>query len=466
MTAPKKSTGKKPSRPTTKKTASAASASRPAAKAKKPASKPVTKPTAKAVAKQPPKPSAKPDAATSAKAKVKAAPVKAAPVKAAAGSGGGTPPQPAPPKPVELSLSQKQQLISKIHRVLKTHYKPFTVDTKRPLLEQVLLACCLENAHHEAAEKALSRLLEQFFDLNEVRVTTVAELAESLTELPDPSRAALALRRVLQSVFESTYAYSLEHVRKASIAQGVKILEDLHAASPFVIGHVTATALGGHAVPVDQGGLAVLHLAGLVSRSDYEAGRAPGIDRLVPKKQGGEFSGLLHEFGADLLVGLHTAKVRKILEDINPQVKDRLPKRGESLPPPAPPAPPQGKEEQRAAEAAAEQLRPAGPQAAARPAGKTPQPPPGSGPKRTADGRAISGGKTGPKPFVVKPNMARPLTIKPELAAERAKAAAAEEAAAKQREKQERKREASASKAADRGKSGDHAKQLAKRKPR
>ena len=35
-------------------------------------------------------------------------------------------------------------------------------------------------------------------------------------------------------------------------------------------------------------------------------------------------------------------------------------------------------------------------------------PPPGSGPKRTADGQPIINGKPGPKPFVVKPNVGRP----------------------------------------------------------
>ncbi|MFM8702910.1 MAG: transcriptional regulator, partial [Planctomycetia bacterium] len=63
--------------------------------------------------------------------------------------------------------------------------------------------------------------------------------------------------------------------------------------------------------------------------------------------------------------------------------------------------------------AKADEHRPAGPQAAARPAGKTPLPPPGSGPKRTADGKPVAGAKPGPKPFVVKPNMGKPPTSPP-----------------------------------------------------
>ncbi|NCA11384.1 hypothetical protein EBR56_06190, partial [bacterium] len=191
----------------------------------------------------------------------------------------------------------RQQLVAKLHKTLRSHYKPVAPNTVRPLLEQVLFACCLENAPHDLAEKALARLLKGYFDLNEVRVTTVAELAETLHDLPDPARAALALRRVLQSVFESSYTYSLENARKHSIAHGVKTLEHLHGATPFVVGYVVSTALGGHVLPLDQGSLGGLYLAGIISRDEYDAGRVAGLERFVAKKAGLEFGSLLHQFG-------------------------------------------------------------------------------------------------------------------------------------------------------------------------
>jgi endonuclease III len=311
----------------------------------------------------------------------------------------------------------RQPLVVKLHKALKSHYKPVAANVNRPILDQVLFACCLENAPYDVAEKAFARLGESYFDLNEVRVTTVAELAETLRDLPDPARAALSLRRVLQGVFESTYSFSLEHAKKHSIAHGIKTLEHLHGIPPFVVHHVASTALGGHFIPLDRGALTALFLSGIVSSQEYDAEKVPGIERLIPKKSGLEFSSLLHLFGAECLANLHGMTVKKILQSVNPAAKDRFPKRGEPLPAPNPPPPVPGREGQKAIEAArtaAEELRPAGPQAAARPAGKTPLPPPGSGPKRTADGKPVAGGKTGPKPFVVKPNVGKPITIKPQ----------------------------------------------------
>ena len=321
----------------------------------------------------------------------------------------------AEPKPPVEKIPPRAQLLPRLAKALRANYKAVPPNTSRPLLDQVLLACCLENARPEAAEKALARLLSSSFDLNEVRVTTVAELAESLPDLPDPARAALSLRRALQSVFESTYNFSLEHARKHSLAHGLKTLEHLHGVPPFVVHYVASTALGGHLIPLDRGALAGLYLTGLITQQEYDAGKVPGLERLIPKKSGIEFSSLLHQFGVDCLTNLHGTTVRKVVQAVNPGAKDRFPKRGEDLPAPNPPPPPPGREGQKAAEAArtaAEEHRPAGPQAAARPAGKTPLPPPGSGPKRAGDKSGT--GKPGPKPFVVKPNVGKPITIKPQ----------------------------------------------------
>ncbi len=396
------------------------------AKAAKPAAKKVAKTKKAASAARPPA-ATKPKAGTKAAAKAKTA---AKPVE--------------PPKPVVEKTPPRGQLVPKLNKALKAHYKPFATDTSRSLLHQVMFSCCLENAPADAAERAFSRLLDTYFDLNEVRVTTVAELAETLHDLPDPARAALSLRRALQGVFESTYSFSLEHARKHSLAHGLKVLQGLHGVPPFVIGHVASTALGGHLIPLDKGALAGLWICGIITQQEYDSGKVPGLERAIGKKAGVEFSSLLHQFGLDVLGNLHGQTVKKIVQAVNPAVgKERMPKRGEKIPEPVPP-PITDKAEQKAADAAqaaADELRPAGPQAAARPAGKTPVPPPGSGPKK-GDGK----GKSGPKPFVVKP-----LSIKPQQAPPEPPPAA---------------KPAPASKSKAKGGDSKQASQLSKRKPR
>ena len=79
------------------------------------------------------------------------------------------------------SVSRTAQF-AKVFKVLKKHYKPVAPDAHRPVLEHVLYACLLEDAHYPAADEAFAAVVETYFDWNEVRVTSIPELAETAGE--------------------------------------------------------------------------------------------------------------------------------------------------------------------------------------------------------------------------------------------------------------------------------------------
>src|SRR5262245_59087211 len=125
-------------------------------------------------------------------------------------------------------------LLVKMHKVLKKHYKPVPIPD-RPVLEHLLYACCLENARYEDADLAMGALTTAFFDWNEVRVSSVKELGEVMSMLPQPSFAAANLKGVLQSVFESTYSFDLEALKKQNLGQAAQRLKKLNGTTPFAI---------------------------------------------------------------------------------------------------------------------------------------------------------------------------------------------------------------------------------------
>jgi endonuclease-3 len=211
-----------------------------------------------------------------------------------------------------MAAPNRAALIAKTHKVLKQHYEPVKADEAQPLLHQMLLACCLENAPYAAAEKVYARLAQNFFDWNEIRVSTVSELAEVMKELPDPGAAASNLKKVLQGVFESTYSFDLEQLKKKNI-------------SPFVLAYAVQTALGGHSIPLDRGALEVLGIVGIASPNEVASGQVSGLERAIPKNKGTEFGSLLHQLGADYMAAPHSPNVKKILTAINPQAV--IPKR-------------------------------------------------------------------------------------------------------------------------------------------
>jgi endonuclease III len=235
--------------------------------------------------------------------------------------------------------TNRSALIGKLYKVLKQHYKPVLVNGERPLLEQMLFACCLENAHYSKAEKTYEHLSSSFFDWNEVRVSTVKELAEAMRDLPHPAGAASNLKSVLQNVFEATYSFDLETVKKQNIGVGIKRLTKMEGASPFVVAYVTQHVLGGHSIPLDRGALEVLFIVGLATEAEKQSANVSGLERAIPKNKGEEFASLLHQLGADFIANPQSPAIKSLLLNVNAEAKDRLPKRGQKIVFEQPPAP-------------------------------------------------------------------------------------------------------------------------------
>lgn len=173
--------------------------------------------------------------------------------------------------------------MTKIHKVLKKHYKPVLPPKEPPVLESLLLASCLEDSRPAVAAAVLETLKKTFFDLNEIRVSTVKELAEVMQPLSDPSAAAARIKGILQSVFESEYAFDLESLKKQNLGVAIKRLQKLDGASPFVVAYTVQTALGGHSIPVDKGTLTVLFVLGAISEAESRSGNAPPWNGPFPK---------------------------------------------------------------------------------------------------------------------------------------------------------------------------------------
>jgi len=236
-----------------------------------------------------------------------------------------------------MSVPNRSALIKQTHEVLKKHYDPVKPPADRPLLEHLLYACCLENARHEAADEAFAKLQQAFFDWNEIRVTTVTELAETVTSLPDPSAAASRLKRCLQNMFETHYAFDIEFLKKMNLGKAVKELEKVDGVTPFAVAYVAQNGLGGHSVPTSQGVINALEVAGVVTPAEAKKKRAPGLERAIPKTQGVEFASLLHQLGADFFASPFASRTRSILTEISPDAKSRLPKRTQKTAPPEQP---------------------------------------------------------------------------------------------------------------------------------
>src|SRR5208282_1814084 len=132
------------------------------------------------------------------------------------------------------TTTNKQRLLTQLFTALKKSHPPANEEA-RPVLEQFVYALCREGATREQADRAFRGLRERFFDWNEVRVSSLRELEEVLSDLPDAEARAQRLLSFLQEVFETTYSFDLDGLHKKGLKQAAKQLSRYAAANDYIV---------------------------------------------------------------------------------------------------------------------------------------------------------------------------------------------------------------------------------------
>jgi hypothetical protein len=154
--------------------------------------------------------------------------------------------------PKKLKAADRQEILSKVLGVLKKRYKTAPPKSNRPVLETLVFAVLLEDAPHDQAEDAYDSLLKGFFDLNEIRVSSVAEIEDALGDLPDAGWRALRIREILQYCFEKFFAFDMEPIRRKTLDVAEKSLDKIKYLTPFAREYTLLHSLGAHAIPLDS----------------------------------------------------------------------------------------------------------------------------------------------------------------------------------------------------------------------
>jgi endonuclease III len=235
-----------------------------------------------------------------------------------------------------MSNKNRGDRLQLLHKVAKKYYKPVNVTEGRSILENLLYACCLEDARYESADEAYHRLQGSYFDWNEVRVTTVTELSEVLHNLPDPSAAAIRVKRNLQSIFETRYSFDVEDLAKMNQGKAIQELEKLGGISKFVLAYTIQNSLGGHAIPISQSISNLLIATGIVTEAEAAKGQAPGLERTIAKSKGHEFFSCVHQFALDCKLQPNSKQIKAMLKEAGAVERPKEPPKPAPAPKPEP----------------------------------------------------------------------------------------------------------------------------------
>lgn len=195
--------------------------------------------------------------------------------------------------------ADRQAALKKLLPLLKKHYKAPLPKTDQPVLETMLYAVCLEGVSVEEGNRRIEHFHELFPDLNEARVSQVSELEAAFPGDPDADWRGYRLRAVLQFVFEKSFTFEFESLRKKTLDLAVKQLAKLKQVTSFVRTFTLQEAVGAHVIPIDASMKNLLVWAGLALPQQSEEEIGEGLKSSVRKAEAGAFCAALRAAATD-----------------------------------------------------------------------------------------------------------------------------------------------------------------------
>ncbi|MDA0833090.1 MAG: hypothetical protein O2955_15385 [Planctomycetota bacterium] len=222
------------------------------------------------------------------------------------------------------SNAEKLDFCKKLVTFLKKRYKISVPKQDDPVLQTMLLAVCLENSTFEEAQASLKQMETDFHDLNEVRVSSIAELEATLKAQSDAEHRAHEIRNILQYVFEKMFSFEFETFRKKNVEQATKILNKIRNLSSFVKLYVMQHCLNSHVIPLDlQMTGALIWLGLLEPNTDPEAG-AENIKSCIRKNDASDFCHFLRCLSTDEKLKDHFLKAGSSANFDQPSLQDGI----------------------------------------------------------------------------------------------------------------------------------------------
>jgi endonuclease III len=195
--------------------------------------------------------------------------------------------------------ADKSQICRKLVTALQKLYGKSVPKIELSVVETMLFAACLEDNPWTPAEAGLKKVLTSYFDLNEVRVSSVSELEQSLAPLKDADWKGLRIRSILRFVFETTYSYDYEKLRRQTLEQAVKTLKKVNDITPFIRDFILHEILGSHIICLDTSMLTAARWLGLVPAKADLHDASEFLKGGIKKSEVSEFCHLLRCLATD-----------------------------------------------------------------------------------------------------------------------------------------------------------------------
>ena len=187
----------------------------------------------------------------------------------------------------------KSKVLTRLIKLLKKEFGGLPKREQLPVLEAMVFSVCLENSSYESADAAFGRLKGDFFDWNEVRVSTISELEPVFEGVHEPEWCAMRVRYLLYYVFDHQFSYDFDGIKKKSFDLAFKQVSKIKHLTSFCRNYMLQKCLGTHVIPVDDKMVRTAIWLGLVPVGADEDSGAELLKGFIRKADAPEFIWLL-----------------------------------------------------------------------------------------------------------------------------------------------------------------------------
>jgi len=173
------------------------------------------------------------------------------------------------------------------------------IPEKFTVLDHLLFGVVQQGAPPSQALEAYKNLVNGFFNFNEMRVAHPDEFVALLEGVSDASAKAQRMLDILKFVFETTYGFDLESMKKKPVKQAQKQLSKVTGATRFAVAATVQRALGGTAPAVDDAGRDLLVACGVVAADDAFEVVLAQVESLLTEQNAGTICLALQEAAYD-----------------------------------------------------------------------------------------------------------------------------------------------------------------------
>ncbi len=199
----------------------------------------------------------------------------------------------------KLKTHDRQTIVQNLMTAMKKRYKSAVPKHSHSLLETLIYAAILEDAPEDEASAAYDQLMKSFHDLNEIRVSTISEIEEALSPLPNAGWPALRIREILQHTFEKFYRFDLEELKRKPVEQVEKHISKFKHTTPFMRLYLIQNSLGTHAIPLDDKSRDLLAFLGVIEPQATIDAAAEDLKPIVRKADSHLFCHLVRCMACD-----------------------------------------------------------------------------------------------------------------------------------------------------------------------